>query len=82
MKPTRKQVTWSYAVYGAWFLIWVVLEVAGWKRARTRVPWVTLSETAWNLERTFTVARIVILAGLTVLAAHIVFGFPGSTPLP
>lgn len=70
--------TWSYIVYGAWFLTWVILEILGWKH---KVPWLTLSETSWTLERRFTWLRLIILAGLCILTAHIVFGFPRGTPL-
>lgn len=72
---------WSYVVYGVWFAAWALLELLGWKRIRTGVPWLTLSETAWSLERRFTWARIVIFAGLGILLVHIVFGFPSGTPL-
>ena len=74
-------MTWSYIVYGIWFLIWVVLELLGWKRKRTGVPWKTLSETGWALEKRFTWVRLLFFAGLCILTAHIVFGFPGGTPL-
>lgn len=72
---------WSYVVYGLWFLAWVILEVLGWKRGKTRVPWKTLSETSWALEKRFTFLRLAFLAGLVILAVHIVFGFPSQTPL-
>jgi len=66
-------VTWSYLVYGLWFLAWVVLEALG---LTGRVPWRTLSETAWSLERLSKFFRLIFLAGLTVLTAHIVWRFP------
>ena len=64
--------TWD-VVWAAWFAAFVVLEllaVAG------VVPWQTLSSTVWAIERLSAWAKIVILAGLCVLTAHIVWGFP------
>ena len=66
-------MTWSYAIWGGWFAAFVVLEFLGLFRV---VPWVTLSETAWAVEGLSTWLKILFLAGLTVLTAHIVFHFP------
>ena len=68
-------MTWSYAIWGAWFALFVILEFLGLFRV---FPWVTLSETAWSLEHVSSWIKILFLSGLTVLTAHIVFGFPSS----
>ena len=72
---------WSYVIYGIWFLAWVVLELLGLERARTKVPWWTLSETGWSLERRHSAFKLLFYAGLSILTVHIAFGFPNN-PLP
>jgi hypothetical protein len=68
---------WSYLVYGLWFLLWVVLEFLGLQRKKTGVPWFTLSETAWALQKRFGgPVRVTFLAGLVTLTVHIVAGWP------
>lgn len=75
--------TWSYLAYGLWFLIWVALEVTGYAHKSSRVPWFTLSETAWALQKRFKgPARVILFAGLSILLVHICFGFPGAYPVP
>jgi len=64
-------MTWSYLVYGAWFLAWVGLELLGFTRRRSGVPWVTLSETVWTLERKLPWLRVVFALGLGLLTVHI-----------
>ena len=60
----------SYLVWGAWFLAFVVLELLA---AFHVVPWRTLSSTVWDLiQRTNGVGAIVVVAGLAVLAVHLV----------
>lgn len=77
-RSIRKITGWSFAVWGLWFLAFVVLELLG---LRKRSPWITLSETTWALEKRMTWIRLIILAGLAILVPHLVFGFPGNTPL-
>jgi hypothetical protein len=61
---------WSYLVWGAWALLFLVLEIPGnWRW----VPWVTLSETSQRLEDLSTPVRIGAFALLIMLVAHIVF---------
>lgn len=59
-------------VWGAWFLLFVALELAGVAGA----PWGTLSSEAWRLESLSDVVRIVVAAGLFVLTLHIVARWP------
>ena len=60
-------------VWAAWFLTFVVLELLAVAHV---APWQTLSGTAWGIEKLSDTAKIITLAGLTVLTAHIVFHFP------
>ena len=64
-------MTWSYIVYGVWFAAWVILELLGVARRHSRVPWVTLSETAWSLDRHRRWLRVVFALGLGILSVHI-----------
>ena len=60
----------SWLVWGAWFLAFVVLEFLALFGV---VPWKTLSETVWDLiQRTNGIAAIALVAGLAVLAVHLV----------
>jgi hypothetical protein len=61
---------WSWSVWGAWFAAFVVLELLA---AFGLTPWKTLSETVWDLiQRTNGIGAIAIVAGLAVLAVHLV----------
>lgn len=64
-------MTWSYAVYGAWFAAWATLELFGLARKRSRVPWLTLSETVWSLDRHRSWLRLVFAAGFGILTVHL-----------
>lgn len=66
------QLTYFDLVWAAWFVLFVALELA----AVFGAPWQTLSGTAWGIEHLSDVAKIVTLAGLTVLTVHIVFRWP------
>jgi hypothetical protein len=51
--------------------------------ARWHVPWPTISETVGHLERNHHWVRILVVAGLAVLSARIVFyPWPNKTPDP
>lgn len=61
---------WSYAVWGGWLVVFLLLELPGNQRW---VPWVTLSETVWALEARGWPLKALVL-GLTVgLVVHFVF---------
>ena len=63
-------MTWSYSIWGSWFLAFVVLELLA---AFKVVPWRTLSSTVWDLiQRTNGIGAIAIVAGLAVLLVHLV----------
>jgi hypothetical protein len=68
-------LTGSYVTWGTWFGAFVVLELLGLFRRYTHVPWESLSRTIWALE-TWSAVQIIVLAGLTILTAHLVFQFP------
>jgi hypothetical protein len=60
----------SWLVWGLWFLSFVILELLA---AFGVVPWKTLSTTVWDLiQRTNGIAAIAVVAGLAVLAVHLV----------
>jgi hypothetical protein len=60
----------SWLVWGTWFLSFVILELLA---AFGVVPWKTLSSTIWDLiQRTDGIAAIAVVAGLAVLAVHLV----------
>lgn len=61
---------WSYAVWAAWIILFLLLELPGNFRV---VPWVTLSETSWHAEHTYPVVRALLEAFLIGLTIHIVF---------
>lgn len=65
---------WGALVYGLWFLLWLIIELIGW-RAR-KAPWPTLSEEAWWAQRRYRLLRIVIPLGLAILTIHIAAGWP------
>lgn len=66
-------MTWSYAVWGAWVALFLVLEFLGLFRV---VPWISLSETAWSIENLSAWIKVLMLAGFVVLTVHIVFRWP------
>lgn len=60
----------SYLVWGCWLALFAVLELLA---VFGLVPWRTLSGTVWDLiGRTDGVAAIAVVAGLAVLAVHLV----------
>ena len=64
---------WSYAVWGGWVLLFLLLELPGdWRW----VPWVTLSETSWDLEAKNWLIHALFFGFLIGLAIHIVFKGP------
>ena len=65
---------WGCAVYGPWFLLWLVLELTAlwWKGC----PWPTLSRTVWTAEDKWSWTQLVFFAGLAILTVHIIWGFP------
>ena len=67
----------SRIVWGAWLLLFLVLEFAGFFRI---VPWVTLSETVWDLEAKYRVLACLIAGGLFVLTLHLAFRWPERFP--
>lgn len=75
-RPTR---LWSYAIWGFGFLVFLLFEILGLlKRGplKGKVPWFTLSETVWALERWAWPVRVALLgAGVDVLV-HLLFGTP------
>ena len=61
---------WSYGVWGAWFVLFLLLEIPGnWRW----VPWVTLSETVWDLEARGWPIRALVLGATIGLVVHFVF---------
>lgn len=63
-------MTSSWIIWGVWFAAFVVLELLA---AFGLVPWRTLSSTVWDLiQRTGGLAAIAVVAGLAVLAVHLV----------
>jgi uncharacterized metal-binding protein len=63
-------VTISYLIWGSWFAAFAVLELLA---VFNVVPWDTLSSTVWDLiQRTNGTAAIAVVAGLAVLAVHLV----------
>ena len=69
---TKDALTWYDLVWAVWFLAFVVLEFA----AVFGAPWQTLSSTSWGIEHLSDAAKIVALAGMTVLTIHICFQWP------
>jgi hypothetical protein len=65
---------WGYALWGALIGFGAIPELLA--AFSKRVPWPTLSETAWNLEARSGWASIAFLAGLAVLTVHIVARWP------
>jgi hypothetical protein len=63
-------MTPSWIAWGAWFAAFAVLELLA---VFGVVPWKTLSATVWDLiQRTDGIAAIAVVAGLAVLAVHLV----------
>lgn len=69
---------WSYVAWGLWAAIFLVLEGLGLLHKRGSIPWTTLSTFTRGLEKSHSIIRVLILAGLSVLTWHIVSpaGFP------
>lgn len=69
----------SYAVWGFGVLVFFVFEFAGLARRgplKNYIPWFTLSETVWALERWWWPLRAVVGVVLVDVAVHLVFGTP------
>lgn len=64
---------WDIAIWGAWFLLFLVFELSA---VFLNTPWTTLSTFSWKLESLSDVAKVVFLAGLVVLTVHIVAHWP------
>lgn len=63
-------MTWSYLVWGLWAAAFAVLELLA---VLGVAPWRTLSSTVWDLiQRTNGIGAIAVVAGLAVLAVHLV----------
>lgn len=67
----------SRLVWGGWLALFLVLEFLGLFRV---VPWVTLSETVWDLEAKYRVLACLIAGGLFVLTLHLAFRWPERFP--
>jgi hypothetical protein len=65
--------TWSFVVWGAWVLLFLIFEGLG---LLAQVPWRSLSATAWDLEAVSGWIKVLVLAGFVVLTIHIVFEWP------
>lgn len=59
---------WSYAIWSAWLLLFLVLELLGEFRVG---PWVTLSETSWHAEDTYRILYELLCGFLVGLTLHI-----------
>lgn len=69
---------WSLGIWGGWMALFLVLELLGLFRA---VPWVTLSETVWTIERFQKVLALVVAGGLFALILHFAFRWPEQLPV-
>lgn len=67
----------SRIVWGSWLLLFLVLELLGLYRV---FPWVTLSETVWDLEAKYRILACLIAGGLFVLTLHLAFRWPERFP--
>lgn len=68
---TRIQLVASLGYWGVWiFGMFLIPELLGWERV---APWLTLSETAWWIEKAAPVMRSVFFGFLIGLAVHIRF---------
>lgn len=80
-RPTR---VWSYALWAGFAVLFLVLEMFGLARRgplKGKVPWFTLSEAVWALERWWWPLRgVMLVVGIDVLV-HLLFGTP-LAPLP
>lgn len=79
-RPVRR---WSYLIWGLGLAGFLAFELLGLARRGPlkQVPWFTLSETVWALERWWWPLRVVLaVAGVDVLV-HLLFGTP-LLPLP
>jgi hypothetical protein len=66
-------MTLSYIVWGIVALLFLAVEMLGVFHV---FGWVSLSETAWALEKVSIVIKAVVLAGLIVLTSHLCLGWP------
>lgn len=60
----------SDAVWAAWLLLFLVLELLGFFRL---APWYTLSSTSWANEKAYPILKTVLFGFLIGLAVHIRF---------
>lgn len=71
MPLTRDQIIASCIYWGIWiFGLFLIPELLGWGRV---APWVTLSETAWWVEKALPIMRSLLFGFLIGLAVHIRF---------
>ena len=64
---------WSLLVWGAWGLLFLMLELAAW---RDLTPWNTLSWTVWQIFARSAWLSIVGIGLMFSLLLHFAFGFP------
>lgn len=80
----RRTRVWSYAIWGLGLLVFLAFELLGLARRgplKGFIPWETLSETVWALERWWWPLRgVMLVVGIDVLV-HLLFGTP-LAPLP
>lgn len=66
---------WSLTVWLSWAALFLVLEIVG---LTDRVPWNSLSWTAWQIQARWPITGLAFAGGLFVLLLHIVL--PGHWP--
>lgn len=68
---------WSSLIYGVIGVVWLTVELTGLARRRgLPVPWFTLSETVWALEKRLPVLRALIALGGLDVIVHLVAHTP------
>lgn len=80
----RRTRVWSYAIWGLGLLVFLAFELLGLARRgplKGFIPWETLSETVWALERWWWPLRVGVALFLGDLILHFLFGTP-LTPVP
>lgn len=65
----------SYAVWSAWLVLFLVLELMGLWRVG---PWVTLSETSWHAQETYRWLVIPLFGFIMGLSVHIGLRLAGT----
>ncbi len=66
-------MSWTYIVWGGWLGLFLILELLAVFHV---VPWVPLSDMAWQLEKVSVAFKWLFLVGLALLLVHIVAGWP------